>query len=327
MEKACQALRENSTQPPKGFVLSKVLEKKRKKAISDKKRRERIKQNEEEQAAKEAKARQGHGRKKTKQEEPFDFFSIHGFPDEQPSTKMMAAESPKKKKKTTVKASKPKKKTKKSQRHWESALEEDVKPEYLMLLPLTPSSVVVQQPVCNHTTSVADEIGLALLELESGWGWGGPHAADTVSSNEEDATTTTTSNNTVDANLPPHLEAFVGAIFKGNDDDEFETPQAPPLMAPNRSMDPFELLALACEVQGYEDDKNHHGSTMTASSDSPTTVVVKDHPTTSAVPSPPRLAAKHSLCLEDDGRDLEIIKEFDPIEAWNSLAGQRKEKW
>jgi len=252
---------------------------------------------------------------------------MHEVPDEIPSIKMKAAKSPKKKKKTIVKdtASKPRKKTKKSQRsHWESALDDDVKPEYPMLLPVTPSSVAVQQPFCNHTTSVTDDMGLALLEQESGWGW----AANTMSSNEEDETTTSTSNNTVDPNLPPHLEAFVGAIFKSNDDDESETPQAPPLMAPNRSMDPIELLALACEVRGYEDDKNpHSNSTLTASSDSPTTVVVKDHSTISAVPSPPRLAAKHSLCLEDDGRDLEIIKEFDPIEAWNSLAGQRKEKW
>ena len=46
-----------------------------------------------------------------------------------------------------------------------------------------------------------------------------------------------------------------------------------------------------------------------------------------AILEPPQLEAKHSLCIDDHKKDLEVINDFDPVAAWNSFAVQKKEQW
>lgn len=95
--------------------------------------------------------------------------------------------------------------------------------------------------------------------------------------------------------LPPHLSAFIGAVFQ---------PETPPeATKPVRVVDSLAHGSTLCGG----DSEDEYGSVMSA--------------------PPPPLVAQHSLCAGDHQADMEVIKEFDPVAAWNTFAVQKKDEW
>jgi len=119
--------------------------------------------------------------------------------------------------------------------------------------------------------------------------------------------------------LPPHLAAFIGAVFQfqkkqtAADAPAQVTPKKPPAAA---IADPVDLLAFA----------SHHVHVDYGSVISDGMFMAADDATGGTnvgimYPPPPRLEAKHSLCIGDHHSDMELVKEFDPVAAWHSLSG------
>ena len=94
--------------------------------------------------------------------------------------------------------------------------------------------------------------------------------------------------------MPPHLSSFFGAVFQ-----------------PRMEVSALTYAKPTVSSYGTEDC---------------TGAVVNDDAGL-AILEPPQLEAKHSLCIDDHKKDLEVINDFDPVAAWNSFAVQKKEQW
>ena len=103
--------------------------------------------------------------------------------------------------------------------------------------------------------------------------------------------------------LPPHLSAFLGAVFHPRMED----------------------LSYSTAVEAVCIDRDNptpafsaHGKADAGTSVNATCGL--------AVPGPPRLEANHSLAGFPQ-EDLEVINEFDPVAAWNSFVVPKEEPW
>lgn len=106
--------------------------------------------------------------------------------------------------------------------------------------------------------------------------------------------------------LPPHLSAFLGAVFQpGLENLSCTTP----VDAVCIDSEPWEFPNSMISAQGT----SNAGTALNATSGL-------------AIVAPPRLEANHSFAGYPH-EDLEVINEFDPVAAWNSFAEQKKEQW
>ena len=106
--------------------------------------------------------------------------------------------------------------------------------------------------------------------------------------------------------LPPHLSAFLGAVFQPHLGD---LSSSTPVEAVCIESDPWEFPTCVISAHGMAGAE----TAVNAASGL-------------VVPAPPSLEANHSFAGYPH-EDLEVINEFDPVAAWNSFAEQKKEQW
>lgn len=336
LEKTCQALREKNCGPPDVFIAKhKKIAKAKRKAVASK-RSSRKKKVEEEQTE-ETSSVEGHMMVDSSIDETSSDESVRKYSrrtrkkipisvDCHPTTPVKIKKptaSPRAKKlttklKTRIHRKDPTPAAKKElfessepPKLWKEVLK-DIKKPRIESSRTPPDSPVLRRSVSEHDAAVQAKVPTYGRVIGSG------HAVSLFAASNSDAGSASTL-----ARMPPHLAAFLGAVFR---------PHAVPVR------DRIDAARMDCGPWGVLEAQARDETTHTKVpwDDSPMTAVgVVEHAAAAAlaavagltVPAPPYLEARHSLCVGDDKEDMEVIDEFDPIAAWNSFAEQKKEEW
>lgn len=124
-----------------------------------------------------------------------------------------------------------------------------------------------------------------------------------------------TSSSNAGSHFPPHLIGFFNAVF--SKPELFTHCEALCKVNLNEQLKVFELVSQISDIDG--------GVSKASLSGSPTTVFFGED--TCNLPVPTRLEVSNSLCSGDGGTVQDVIKDFDPLEAWNIFSCNQNHFW